>query len=93
MKQLKIFAKIYNTKNGGTFVGYSTKSNSGKWLTVKFAQKCETRPQGLGYWVLNLNDEDYFVKQDGENYVVWVMHVESIDKVSFENDLKEKLGL
>lgn len=93
MKQLKIFGKIIETKNGGSFIGYSTKSASGKWYTVKFARRCEIKPQELGYLVLNLNDDDYFVKQDGDNFIVWVTHVESYEKASFDNGLKEQLGL
>ena len=92
-KQLKIFGKIYETKNGGTFIGYSTKASNGKWYPVKFARKCEVKPQELGYITLVLNDEDYFVKKDGENVVVWVMNVIAIEKTTFDNGLKEELGL
>lgn len=93
MKQLKVFGKLYQTKNGGTFIGYSTKARSGKWYTVKFARRCEVKPQELGYIILNLNDEDYFVKQDGDNFIVWVTNIESYEKSTFDNGLKDELGL
>lgn len=93
MKQLKIFGKLYETKTGGTFIGYSTKSGNGKWYPVKFARRCETKPQELGYLILNLEDSDYFVKQDGDNFVVWVLNVNSVEKSLYDDGLKEKLGL
>ena len=93
MKQLKVFGKLYQTKNGGTFIGFSTKASSGKWYTVKFAKSCELKPQQLGYSTLVLEDSDYFVKQDGDNYVVWVLRVNEIEKSTFDNGLKAELGL
>ena len=92
-KRLVVFGKVYQTKKGGTFVGYSTKSSKGKWYTVKFAQRCDLKPQGLGYSTLVLDDSDYFVKQDGDNTVVWVLNVKEIEKSNYDNGLKDELGL